>query len=89
VLVTSGGLRNNGMTLPERTVLSYAARSEAVAGARLKTWPGAQEAAERALSHLSTNAIAHYRRCLGHEEQGELGKSRISRLGGRRSGSGF
>jgi tetratricopeptide (TPR) repeat protein len=80
VLVASRELRDNGMTLPERAVLSYIARSEAVACAMQKAWPGAQKTAERALSHLSTNATAHYRRGLVHEEQDELGKARICML---------
>jgi tetratricopeptide (TPR) repeat protein len=80
VLVASRELRDNGMTLPERAVLSYIARSEAVACAMQKAWPGAQKAAELALSHLSTNATAHYMRGLVHEEQDELGKARICML---------
>jgi hypothetical protein len=42
-----------------------------------KAWPGAQKMSERALSHLSTNATAHYMRGLTHEEQDELGKARL------------
>jgi hypothetical protein len=58
-------------------VLSHIARSEAVACAMQKAWPGAQKMSERALSHLSTNATAHYMRGLTHEEQDELGKARL------------